>query len=340
MSEDELVWLSAHVFYHADSDPLLTDLLLPLIRRLRDEGSARRAFFLRHWEQGPHVRVRLQVPLRQAERIRTEFQRSVLGHLAEHPGPADVDPERLGRSLGRLATLETGVSDPAASARILPPNSLHWIDYEPEFAKYGGPKGIAVAEDVFDSSTVVSDHILRGVDSDRARLGVALQLLLLGTRALGLDDDGRAIFLRHYQERWVGYLPDRERLFAAWDEQYRHQESAYRTLADAIADGLDVGRGVGREWERLIHEAVCRVRPLVASGEVWPAEVDRSAPAFVAEAALVCQYTHTTNNRINVRPQGECFVAYLAWRAVLGRLGIDPKQITVGVTGNGVSVDG
>ncbi|MCH0541430.1 hypothetical protein I3F58_18065 [Streptomyces sp. MUM 203J] len=311
-------WLSCHVFHHGDTDPLITDLLLPLVDDLSREGLLLRHFYLRHWERGPHVRLRMQVPAEQADRVRAEAGRRITDHLERYPGPGDTDPERLREALRRLSELEHGDASDERLRTPEPPNTVRWIPYRPELDKYGGTQGTEIAEDVFHASSLLAGKVLRLVRDDRARLGVALQFLLLASRALGFGRDERAVFLRTYHERWAAYAPD-DRLPVAWDRQYRLQRETYATLIAGLDAGEPIGRGLGERWEHTLTAALARLRPLVESGRVWPAETDRSAPPVVALAALVSQYLHTTNNRMNVRPQGECFVAYLAHRAATER---------------------
>ncbi|MGK5691513.1 lantibiotic dehydratase C-terminal domain-containing protein [Streptomyces sp. URMC 128] len=307
-------WLSCHVFHHGDTDPLLTDLLLPMAGDLRRAGRLLRHFYLRHWERGPHVRLRLQVPSDQRDIVRAEVERRIVDYLERHPGPGDTDPVRLREALRHLSALEHGDVSDSRLQTPEPPNSVRWFAYRPELDKYGGAEGIAIAEDVFHASSLLTGQVLRLVGNDRARLGVSLQLLLLASRALGFGQDDRVLFLHTYHERWAAYVSD-ERLLAAWDQQYELQRESYAALIDGLDAGEPIGKGLGERWERTLADALHRLRPLVEAGRVWPAEVDRSAPTVVALAALVSQYLHTTNNRMNVRPQGECFVAYLAYRA-------------------------
>ncbi|GLF96709.1 lantibiotic dehydratase C-terminal domain-containing protein [Streptomyces yaizuensis] len=314
----EDVWLSCHVFHHGDTDPLLTEALLPLVDDLRQDGRLRSHFFLRHWERGPHVRLRLKVPVGHRDGVRAETERRVGAYLERSPGPADTDPERLREALRRLSELEHGDTSDEVLRTPEPPNTLRWLDYHPELDKYGGPEGVAVAEGVFDTSSVLAGQVLRLGIADRARLGISLQLLLLASRALGLDPGERVLFLRTYHEQWAPYVTD-QRILASWDRQYRLQRDTYTALVDGLDAGEAIGRGLGGSWERALGDALDRLRPMVASGRVWPAGTDRAAPPVVALASLVGQYLHTTNNRMNVRPQGECFVAYLAHRAAAER---------------------
>ncbi|MDG4816754.1 lantibiotic dehydratase C-terminal domain-containing protein [Micromonospora sp. WMMD956] len=325
------VWLSCHVFYHDDADRLLTELLLPMLAELRRRGLTQRQFYLRHWERGPHVRVRTRTLPAHRDQVRAEIERRVTEYLAEHPGATDTDQGRLATALHRLNELEHGVGTDVLEAE--PPNTLRWIEYRPELAKYGGPRGVAVAEDVFDTSTLLAGEVVQRVGEGRARLGVAMQFLLLASRALGLTEAQRPVFFRHYHERWRSYVPD-PALIGAWAHQYDAQRDTYRRMLGDLERGRPLGRGLGRRWEDLIADAVGRLRPLVERREVWPAEVEPSAPPFVALAALVSQYLHTTNNRMNVRPQGECFVAYLAHRAATDR-GADVPELSGLAAGTG-----
>ncbi|WP_167454769.1 lantibiotic dehydratase C-terminal domain-containing protein [Micromonospora arborensis] len=325
------VWLSGHVFYHDDADRLLTELLLPMLTELRQRGLTHRQFYLRHWERGPHVRVRIQTLPAHRDQVREEVERRVAEYLAKHPGATDTDPSRLTTALHRLNVLENGTGTTVLDAE--PPNTLRWIDYRPELAKYGGPQGVAVAEDVFDTSSLLAGEVVQRVGEGRVRLGVALQFLLLAARALGLTEAQRTVFFRHYHERWRSYVPD-VALIDAWAQQYDTQRDTYRRMLDDLEHGRPLGRGLGRRWEDLIADAVGRLRPLVQRREVWPAEVDPSAPPFVGLAALVSQYLHTTNNRMNVRPQGECFVAYLAHRTAVDR-GADVPELSGLAAGTG-----
>ncbi|GGK82752.1 lantibiotic biosynthesis protein [Planomonospora parontospora subsp. parontospora] len=319
------VWLSCHVFYHGDTDPLLTDLLLPMVDGLRQDGRVRRHFYLRHWERGPHVRLRLEVRPEHRDGVRSEVERRIRDHLRRAPGPADTDPVRLREALHHLSELEHGTASDEELRTPEPPNTVRWIRYEPELAKYGGAEGMEIAEDVFHASSLLAGQVLRLVRNDRTRLGVSLQMLLLASRALGLGEEDRLVFLRSYHERWSGYVAD-ERLLAAWDEQYRLQRSTYTSLIEDLDAGRPLGKGIGERWEHVLATAIERLRPLVEAGRTWPAEVDRSAPPLVALATLTSQYLHTTSNRMNVRPQGECFVAYLAHRAAREQTQSIPAQ--------------
>ncbi|SDJ22459.1 thiopeptide-type bacteriocin biosynthesis protein [Nonomuraea jiangxiensis] len=52
-------WLSAHLFDPGDLDDLLLETVRPLITELTADGLCESAFFLRHADGGPHIRMRV-----------------------------------------------------------------------------------------------------------------------------------------------------------------------------------------------------------------------------------------------------------------------------------------
>ena len=54
-------WLSLHFFHHGDLDRLLVECVGPLVLALKREGAIAESFFLRYWNGGPHIRLRLAV---------------------------------------------------------------------------------------------------------------------------------------------------------------------------------------------------------------------------------------------------------------------------------------
>ena len=52
-------WISLHIHRRGGMDHLLMGGVSPLIEHLRREGVLARWFFLRYWDGGPHLRLRL-----------------------------------------------------------------------------------------------------------------------------------------------------------------------------------------------------------------------------------------------------------------------------------------
>src|SRR2546428_6607808 len=53
-------WVALHVFYASDANPIVVEAVRPLVRRLREDGLISRWFFIKYWQEGPHLRVRFK----------------------------------------------------------------------------------------------------------------------------------------------------------------------------------------------------------------------------------------------------------------------------------------
>src|SRR5881394_1255402 len=86
--DDAHDWLSAHLFYQGSLDQLLRQLVSPLVGDLRDRRLIAGHFFLRYWQGGPHVRLRL-LPRQAdaAEEIRDAVRTAAAGFYATSPAP-------------------------------------------------------------------------------------------------------------------------------------------------------------------------------------------------------------------------------------------------------------
>ena len=164
-------WLSGHLFLDTRAHPgaadrVLLEVVRPFVRRCLERGWISRYFFIRYWELGPHLRLRLCGE----ERVLEEVVRPA---LEEHVDAA-LAAQLRGRARGDL---------PGDAVRS-PVEALVWIPYLPEAARYGGPEGVRLAERFFFcSSEVAMECLERLTAGDRAqRLGITLmaQVTALG----------------------------------------------------------------------------------------------------------------------------------------------------------------
>ncbi|SER15548.1 thiopeptide-type bacteriocin biosynthesis domain-containing protein [Lentzea xinjiangensis] len=163
-----MTWTGLHCrvnWRRADVDTFIADALAPAM-------AAHEWYFLRYWETGPHLRVRVK-----------------------------GDPGRLGtvlRDLIAAQEFETTGDEPG----WLPHGDVREAEYVPETARYGGPKALPVAEEVFCRSTEVAVAVLKAARTDSARLTAAIELTVATARALGLDLPRAASWLRTLGTSW------------------------------------------------------------------------------------------------------------------------------------------
>ncbi|MFB4262438.1 lantibiotic dehydratase C-terminal domain-containing protein [Nonomuraea sp. GTA35] len=156
----------------------------PVTRELAADGTARGAFFLRYWEGGQHVRLRLEVPdpARQP-RVRDLIRERAAAHFAEHPSP-QVDAATYRAFAAAMARGErrTGYDE-----QLHPAGSVAFIGYRPEHEAYGDAACVAAAERHFAVSSRLALDVLRaGTDMGR-RTAIGLAALTIAIAACEPD---------------------------------------------------------------------------------------------------------------------------------------------------------
>ncbi|MFD0663485.1 lantibiotic dehydratase C-terminal domain-containing protein [Thermocatellispora tengchongensis] len=216
-------WVSVHAFHQGDLDALLTAGVVPLAERLAGDGLAVRWFFLRYWDGGPHLRVRVLAAEGQEARVERELVDGLGAYLRAHPsGTLDADAYR--RMAAELARME-GMAAHEAEPR--PNDTAQPVPYVPERHVYGEREALAAAERHFaESSRIAAGVVAAGTPQGRRR-GLALSAALLALAVAEPDlDDVAARFAAGAQaaitaardagmpDLSASYLPQRERLLA------------------------------------------------------------------------------------------------------------------------------
>jgi hypothetical protein len=133
MRESE--WISVHAFFHGDLDHMLTDMVAPLINDLRADELVSGSFFLRYWDGGPHLRLRVLPSTEQArERVRAVLAERLDRYFAEHPSADAISNaayQELARSMARWERV------PEHLPHLRRNNSYAFIPYQREVARYG-----------------------------------------------------------------------------------------------------------------------------------------------------------------------------------------------------------
>src|SRR4051812_24958765 len=99
-------WFAADVHYYDErKDALILDCVRPVLAGLR--GDVAEAFFVRHWRQGPHLRLRFLTTADVFEaRVMPTLIAEVGAYLEAHPSSTPIDAERMLPTYRRLAEQE------------------------------------------------------------------------------------------------------------------------------------------------------------------------------------------------------------------------------------------
>jgi lantibiotic biosynthesis dehydratase-like protein len=170
-------WVSAHAFYYEDLDRLVVDVIAPLTEDMTEDGLAHRWFFLRYWDGGPHVRLRV-LPAREEDRAEVE---ELIGdrfgtYFARNPAAGSVGQDEYAR-IARLLAHWEGV--PSHSERLYPNNSVSFIPYRREHDRYGrGASMDAVEQHFVESSRIAMRTLTKGTSPDQRTSAAAAVILL------------------------------------------------------------------------------------------------------------------------------------------------------------------
>ncbi|MFI7606231.1 thiopeptide-type bacteriocin biosynthesis protein [Micromonospora sp. NPDC049366] len=328
-------WLSVHVFYASNANPMLVEGVRPLVDDLRAEGLISRYFFIKYWMEGPHVRLRvLPAPGVDPALVRARVDAAIDAFLRRRPALYEVDSAGLGDLYKQMFLAEYGRArwdeeyGPDGVMPMRANNSHHHIPYEREYGRYGGPAGIEIAEWHFEhSSDVVLDLLATtNVHVRPVLLGLSAQLTMMAC-AVFLDDDRRiAGFLDEYRRFWeVSYSEPSDDYHASFDTSYRRMDAALRgRLADIRAAARDEAavRPGGVEGRWLAHCRALRERVVAAAQRdelVFQRGDGAPTPVTDLDAALpilLSSYVHMTNNRLGVSILDEIYLSYLLCTAL------------------------
>jgi thiopeptide-type bacteriocin biosynthesis protein len=220
-------WTSLHVFLPggpATEDACLTEAVVPAV-------AGADWFFIRYWEGGPHLRVRLR--------------------------GSDDEGAALEGALRAWAEPRGG--------------SVAAIAYEPETQRYGGPEGLAVSERFFRESSEVAATVVAKAPAGGPRTGVALDLLVAFFLAATDSAGEAVRLLRSYAGglAYAGEGPpvDVGALVQAAEGEFLARREALRvrfaTLSSRLAS-VEAPTSVFEHWYLRVRELAATYRSLAA----------------------------------------------------------------------------
>lgn len=329
-------WISVHVFYASNANPMLVECVQPLVDRLRADGVISRYFFIKYWLEGPHVRLRLlPAPGVDPQDVRTEVNAALDEFLRRRPALYEADQDGMADLYKQMFLAEYGEDRWNATYGVdgvmpfRPNNSYAYIPYEREFGRYGGPVGVELAEWHFEHSSDLVLQLLAttNVHVRQVMLGLSAQLSMMMC-AVFLGDERRiADFLEEYRVFWETSYQERS------DEYHESFDNSYRKMGDTLrsrlAEILRVARGepagltgIEQRWLTHCRDLRGRVVELAGSGQLSfrrrsDTEPNQITDVDAALAVLLSSYVHMTNNRLGVSILDEIYLSYLMRSALL-----------------------
>ncbi|ONK09849.1 lantibiotic dehydratase C-terminal domain-containing protein [Streptomyces sp. MP131-18] len=329
-------WQAVHIYYAANPRPMLLSCIRPLISRLTADRLLAGHFFINYWLEGPHVRLRLKPSEPGAEgEVRHRAEEAIDTFLARRPALYEVDSGFLNQFYNQLFDIEFPGAERAAyldadgRMNLRPNNSRSWLPYEPEYGKYGGPAGVALAEWHFrhSSDLVIDAFRTKNLHLRTVLLGTSAQLMLVMSATFVRGDEELADYLDSYYAFWHRAFPGTGFIGSTAYERKADEVTEdlarwYRRIRAAVSgeDGARLPAFLAR-WAAHCAELRTRVRELAARGDLvfrsWDGEREEQVTdPDEALVRLLSPYLHMTNNRLHATIQDEAYLAHVLGRAL------------------------
>ncbi len=302
-------WISAHLYYHDALNDLLRRAVRPLVDELAVGGLINGFFFVRYWQGGPHVRLRVRLADQtDAQPVKSLIETRIRRFFARCPSRTLVRSEDYLRSAGWFAQHEFGPGNSTVEP-LQPNNSVRFVGYVPEVARLGGPAGVAAFEPHFTDSATLALELIAANPSEQRRTGRALAMMLLAAAVVIPDLPRLARYFRRSYRDWSARYTAGDRTRAAcyetgWQQTYDRQRAQLGELARRLLEATRPGAGD--------HLDTVSTR--------WVASVsylfDRLTGQRLALAPLLFQCLHKHNNRLGVTVAEETYLLFLLHRTL------------------------
>ncbi|MFB7909112.1 thiopeptide-type bacteriocin biosynthesis protein [Kitasatospora sp. NPDC056076] len=313
-------WVSAHLFYHGDQDAVITGVVKPVVERLSRAGLVDGFFFLRYWEGGPHVRLRLRTRPEHVQEARSAVEETAAEFYRTTPSTSGLTERAYAESAAELAALERMADHDTV---LHPDNSVAFVDYVPETGAFGTGRSLEAVEKQFMASSVLALQLIaRGRTAGQRAMDAFAMMAANRTVFTGILPElaYQARFLVESGGAAAEVLgsPDFEKHFEANKAQLR--ASLETVWAVTRGTALPAGSVTG-SWLRTVREANDTLVELELLGRL-DAYPDFEAPADVLQhinhlvpQLIVERCTHLMCNRLGISLAQESHLRLLLTRA-------------------------
>ncbi len=309
-------YLSFYIYYAEPWESMLVGAIRPLVKKLIDQELITQYFFIRYWERGPHIRLRLKKESGISdEQISTLVQRDISNFILKKPSELFLTPEMKERKL-----TESWREN----------NQIFSNAYQPEISRYGGVNGLPLAElQFFASSRVVLNELVetREWSYDHA-LGAAIKLHVGFIFSTGMTTDKMVMFFEKNCRDWLpaaiqgaDKAMQQEKILSQFENAYLLQKNTLLPYIHSIWDQLrqhPTGRGspIWENWLSINQAVYANLDLLEKSDLLNPselAEIDSEKPKHWN---ILSDFVHLTNNRLGVLNRDEGYLAYVLSKAL------------------------
>jgi AcrR family transcriptional regulator len=357
---DTPTWRAIHIYYYAaDKDDLILNAVRPLLERLT--GQVERAYFVRHWRRGPHLRIPvLATPDAFRSVVEPAVAEVVGAYLAMHPSTASLPREDVLLPIHELLAeleLEAGPLRP-----LVRDNSILFQEHDRRLHVLDGEAGSDLLADYYSATNELAFCMLEEIKAgvNREALGLALMLAVAHSYFGAPPTIQRGfVSFRSHAEAFLYTCSDPDGIRASFERQYQANRPALTRLVRRVLATLDGSADeipFVSQWVAAVRPFWVRSEPLISSGQLTlsaigqPTEGRRSrsvpggstihrmmfdSPAFRSRILddpqfkryrLVLNYTYLHMARLGITGYARYRLCHLAANAVEDTLGVNAME--------------
>jgi len=296
--KNESNWISCYIFHDSPFEKVLAEFIKPLIDDLKTKKMIMSFFFVRYWEKGPHIRLRISA---QDITVKNKLIKLIQAKTSNY-----------------FDVIEGGNY------------SIEFNEYIHELQRYGGVENINVSQEHFNhSSEIVLNHISqtnKNWDYGLA-MSIALQMhLIFAKRILISQDQALSYFQLLYNKVFVNSVKLDENNDASLEEIHKVKAffvSSYKkqkNMIDHIARTIWLKKQEENwidQWSLNCLELGEKIKNNYLNTKIPAPEWFEFNIKLNASKekqilwSIYDSYIHMTNNRLGILLRDEAFIAFL-----------------------------
>ncbi|WP_066368573.1 thiopeptide maturation pyridine synthase [Herbidospora mongoliensis] len=257
-------WRSTQIrYYDQDKTGLILDCVRPLFERL--DGRIEQPYFVRHWRQGPHLRLNFRAATHDWLPVATG---TITRYLREHPSTTLLDAGELLEPHRLLAVREheTGPLLP-----WYPDNSVQTEPYDDRLRVFGGQALTDLVDAAAAESTRLTfgtlDQVRRG---ELALFAVAIDLMVAVAHVSVPPVSRGYMSYRSHVSAAVAASENPAAITEAFEARYRQNARELRATVVGVVNSIDAGEAAPhvQDWIAFTRRQKERALPLLAGAEI------------------------------------------------------------------------
>lgn len=313
-----MIWTAAHLYYSNSLDEFLIKSVLPCVNELNRLKSFDKFFFIRYFDRGKHIRLRFYSDDKKIDEIINPFIRNYFeDFFSKYPS---------------IKSESEWVNNLSEDKKWFPDNSIQFIQYEPEYERYGGPTGMEISEEHFH---ICSDCVLKVISESKEwtyekSMGVAIQLMVSFCISVGMNTDEMIDFFIYYcnmsiQSSITYYYKIKNekdvpkythRMIDVFKERFKDNKEMYSSILSQIITSIVDEAEFEEEWfvnwikqNRNISDRL--TDSLSKNALILPESFIRQETNLRKLFYLYFSYMHMTFNRLGIENKDESYLCYL-----------------------------